>query len=258
MEIDQKSEKMLRGGSFNPSTTPNSALQKGFRRLLHFWESAWESGRRDGLLILLWQILVRCSAPLGSVALLCLYERDLNQAVPEIEPLADIAVTVATESDIELIGAQIAADFEGGSDALPAVHRRIRFRLELGQICFVAKIGSALVHYTWISFHSSPVQDRSIALKDHEAFLAWAYTPEAWRGKHIYPAVNSHVLRLLQTSGYRQVLTFVKVENRSSKTGLERVGWTPVGRFLTLKPFWSERTRIWWLSGKPQTGRFPD
>jgi RimJ/RimL family protein N-acetyltransferase len=254
---DQKSE--LNGpppSTFTPASS-SSALKKACWRLLCFWRSASETLRRDGFLVFLWQILVRCTAPLGSVALLSFYERDLNQAVPEIEAHAEVAVTVASESDIDLIAAQIASDFHGGQDALPAVLSKIRCRLRLGQICFVAKIGSAVVHYTWIAFRGSPsVEDRFITLKDHEAYLAWAYTPEAWRGKHIYPAVDSHVLRYLQEAGYRQVLTFTKTDNKSSRKGLERAGWRQVGQVLTLRPRWRGHTWIWYLSAKSQSERF--
>jgi len=258
MGPDQKSAKILGGGSFNPSASSSSALQQACRGLLSFWESTRRTLRRDGLLVFLWEILVRCTAPLGSVALLSLYDRDLKESLPEIKPLAEIAVTVASESDIELIATQIAVDFEGGLDALPAVLSKVRFRLQLGQVCFIAKIGAELVHYTWIAFRSSPVQDRIIILKDHEAYLAWAYTLEAWRGKHIYPAVDSHVLLFLQKGGFRRVLTLVKTENRSSRTGLERVGWRQIGNLLTLKPRWRPHTWIWCLSGKGLAERFPN
>lgn len=221
------------------------------RRLLRSLGCACKTLRRDGFLVLLWRTVVRCFAPFGSLALLDVCERDLNQAVPEVQGPSEIAVTMATPADLEQIGAQIAADFHGGADALPAVRSKIRSRQQLGQTCFVAKIGPTVVHYQWIAFRSSPVEDRCIRLTSQEAYLAWAFTCKSWRGHHIFPTADSFVLRLLQESGYKRIFTFVKFDNTSSRTALERVGWRQIGRLLTLKRP-RGRTRILCLRGNDQ------
>ena len=221
------------------------------------WQSRRKIVKYHGAGALLWHLAADCVAPLGVAKHLTLFQRDLTQEITTIETKLDPLVVAGSEVDAELIAAQIAADFQIPEDQLPVMYGKVRHRFRLGQTCFLAKMNSKVVHYTWIGLRSCPsIMDRFISLGEEEAYLAWAYTVEGWRGMRLNPAVGSQVLRLLQQAGYKRIYAFIETHNRSSQKGLQRVGWTECGQLLCFQPRWSSRCWIVSLNRDPQAKKF--
>src|SRR6266508_2036153 len=114
-----------------------------------------KSLRYEGPLILLWRGLVKVAAPLGTLKLLTLCEKDLEQPLVEARAQVDITISRASQSDADTIISTAIA----GQDpsAFPRERRRAMRDVLLGYfrrggICFIATIDRKIVHSNWIHF----------------------------------------------------------------------------------------------------------
>lgn len=81
-------------------------------------------------------------------------------------------------------------------------------------------------------------------LAPDEALLEAAYTPRAYRGKHIMPAAMARIAEKGLEIGVRWAITFVGVENEASLKGCKRAGFEP---YLLRTNYWHwfrHRTRF--------------
>ncbi|MGH2404610.1 MAG: GNAT family N-acetyltransferase [bacterium] len=139
-------------------------------------------------------------------------------AIPSIAPGADVSISAATPDDH-------AATPEG----LPpdASRRLFAERLLRGHVCFLARVGGEVVHYTWLGFGPWKFPDIGveIPLSGAEAYLYDGYTMPRWRGRKIYPATAAVLLHHAQERGIRHVFARVARRNPAGIAGLERVGF---------------------------------
>jgi len=109
---------------------------------------------------------------------------------------------------------------------LPGWSSRIfQDRLSRGDIFFVARAGNQIVHQTWISFEDKwvPLLNKKIVLKEREAYLYQVYTASEYRGRHIFAAVISKVLRYLKAQGYKKIIFLVDLKAHESKRAYQRI-----------------------------------
>ncbi len=221
-----------------------------------YYRRATETLRYEGIHILLWRAVITFLSPLGSVGLVTFYQRDLTQPLKEILAKVEITICQAPESDVDHLVTLVARRY-GPLKNLQwysklGIRDTILQRFRRGQRCFVAKIGTQIVHYNWIFFHweeSVAGTGRHIHLTHNEALCNDGFTIEAWRGKSIHTAVNNQMLRFLQQTGYRRAYTVVATDNKSSQKALHRVGWEPSGIMLYFIPHGAEKARIWRIKG---------
>jgi len=89
----------------------------------------------------------------------------------------------------------------------------------------VARAGNQIVHQTWISFEDKwvPFLNKTILLKEREAYLYQVYTALEYRGRHIFTAVVDKVLRYLKAQGYKKIIFLVDLKAPKSKRAYQRV-----------------------------------
>jgi len=218
-----------------------------------YYKRTMDTLRYEGIHILLWRTFKICLSPLGELGMVTLCRKDLTRPLREIRAKVEVTFGQATESDIEELTTLVVRRY-----GPKAYKKRDMFRDELlerfanGNKCFVAKIGTEIVHYNWIFFQSGEymlLPRRFTVLKDDEALCMDGVTVEAWRGKSIHTAVNTQMLLFLKKSGYRRAYTIVKTDYKSSKKTLYRVGWEISGTMLYFMPRGAEEAWIWRIRG---------
>jgi hypothetical protein len=211
--------------------------------------------RYEGLHILLWRTLSQCVSPLGTLQPWTFYQRDLTRPIDEMVPRVAVSVTLAGESDVDQLATLVARRY-GPTGIGPYEVRGIRgtilHRLRRGLLCFIARIGTEIVHYNWIAFQpEESLGDAGalIVLGDGEAYCSDAYTADAWRGQGIHTVVLHRMLVFLQQAGYRTAYTDVGSDNKSSWKTHERLGWEVCGAALDFKPRGADRIWRWRTRG---------
>jgi hypothetical protein len=212
------------------------------------------SVRYEGLHILLWRILQESLAPLGELGLTAFCRKDLTKPLKEIRAKVDLNISQVTEAEIgqlALLEAQnLDPQYLQNPSCVQDIEEIIRSRMQQGAICYVGKVGSEMVHHNWIFFHKWESHLGYTAnLSDYEAFFGIAFTVPEWRGKGIHGAVNSHMLSVMQQSGFHIVYTRVELHNIASTKGLQRVGWDFYSTLLYFIPKQSDNVYRWEIRG---------
>lgn len=209
--------------------------------------------RYEGLHYFLLQAVTRFMAPVGQLGLKALCQKDLTRPLKEIRAKVDIIASRATEKDIEQITALVVKRWGPKARKDYGILRDdILRKLRRGSMCFVAKIGTKIVHYNWIFFKSiEPLTGVGpcIQLNDDEALCDDAYTEEAWRGKAIHTAIQYEMLLFLKKAGYRRIYTPAGLNNKSSLKTHHRLGWEFSGTMLYFVPHGSKWAWVWRIKG---------
>lgn len=204
-----------------------------------------------------WRILVRCASPFGVLAMTRLYERDLSGPLPEFRARADVTVTQATEADLEQLAELLMRELPWvDAKAIREFHLD---RVRRGARCFVAKIEDQIVHYNWVIFdrvESWPDAPGVSVLKEgEEAYCAYAYTFEVWRGLAIHTEVLSRMLLFLREAGYRTAYTAVYFEHEAAWKTHHRLGWELSGLALSFRPRNRDKMLVWSMVWGPRMRR---
>jgi hypothetical protein len=197
-----------------------------------------------------WHLLARCASPFGSLELAFLYEMDLARPIDQFRAKVLVSVKLAAPQDVGELAAVLAQSENLGNAEMPSLRQALLRRLAAGELCFLARSGTRIVHYNWISFRrKDSLAGRMIVLGDDAAYCGGAYTVPGWRGYGIHTEVNAAMLRFLQQKDYRRAYTFAHADNRSSRKTIERVGWRRTGIMAAFTPRRNGRSRIWRISG---------
>src|SRR4030042_1764109 len=217
-------------------------------RLKNFFRWAANIFCYNGLLALFWRLICRGFRPLGILGLVTFYERELDQPIQEIKAKVNLAVAPADKSEIESV-IKLAEERET-KEQKANVRNLILNRFQKGSLCFLGKIETEIVHYNWISFNwEESLAGRFLHLKENEAFFLDAFTQEEWRGKKIYPAVQSHLFHYLKQRGYRKDYTLVDTDKRPSKKNHFFNCWKPLGTVLCFTPRGAAKGWVWRIRG---------
>ena len=196
-------------------------------------------------------MLVKGISPLVLVELANLYERDLAQPIAPARMKAEVTLAQATPGDVPALATLAAQDHHVGADRIPFLAEALARRFERGERCFIARAGSQIVHYNWLSFGwKESLAGRYIVVQDDAAYCGWAYTEEGWRGRSIHAGVHAMMLRHLQASGFRRAYTWAHVHNRASRATIERMGWTRTGVMLAFTPAGGASPLVWCVRGR--------
>lgn len=221
-----------------------------------YWKRVSDTVRYEGFHILLWRMLKWCFSTLGHLDTMTFYRKDLTQALEEKRAKVDLTVTQASESDIDQLAAMVARRYGPTMAQLwpyknQSVRDILQQRFRRGCKCFVAKIGTEMVHYNWIFFHweEEVMGTFSSRLQADEAICNDGYTEEVWRGKGVHTAVNSQMLSFLKHAGYRRAYTSVGTDSKSSRKALDRLGWEVYGTMLYFIPRGACKAWIFRLKG---------
>lgn len=93
---------------------------------------------------------------------------------------------------------------------------------------FIAKNSDGIQHISWIYYHDH--HNRLLSLGEKEAEVKFCLTLQAARGLGIYPRVINSIMEYLGKSGMNRVFMCVHEENQPSIRGIEKAGFTLVGK----------------------------
>ncbi len=221
------------------------------------WYSKWalRTLRYEGFHLLLWRLLKVCLLPFGYLGFAIFYQRDLKKPIQEIRAKVNLTVSQAGKSEIDQLSMLVAMRYGPAKNmewySRLGIRETILDRFCRGQICFVGKIGTQIVHYNWIFFNSEesvPGTGYFIRLNEDEALMNDTFTVETLRGKGIHGAIHSQMLLFLQGAGYRRVYT-IGGSNKSSRKPLIRVMWKLSGIMLYFIPRGDNRAWIYRIKG---------
>lgn len=104
-------------------------------------------------------------------------------------------------------------------------------RWSRGDVCCAAYVNDACVHTSWVTRVGAPVGEvhQWLELDRNEAYIYDCYTDGSYRGKRIYPAVLSTILRQLSEDGAVRVWIAAEVQNVASARAIRSVGFAEVG-----------------------------
>lgn len=213
--------------------------------------------RYSGLRGLAWNAVERAVRPVAQVGLESICQKDLTGPLSDVSARVEIEISPATESDVDQLVDLVKSNWDGTSEFGPyselGFRATILDRMQRGQQCFVAKIGTDIVHYNWIA----PDSEEAIAgtgliaslAEGREAVCHDGFTVEAWRGRGIHPAVNNAMLRSLKASGYQTAYTVVGTLDRPSNITHHRLHWRFSGVMLYFISRRARRSHVWCLKG---------
>lgn len=174
------------------------------------------------------------------VATLCLYERQLDEAIGpgRLPPGVDLAVWDSPPAE---------------GDAGRPWHREAERRIDGGQVCVVARHGADVIAYCWLTWRPEWVAeiDRFVVPGPDEAYLYEAFTQPAWRGRGLFSSMLFRLLGYARAQGRRRALIFVLTDNSASRRAIERTGFE---LFQTVSRVEVCGLRRLWFRG-PRAGR---
>ena len=222
--------------------------------------------REDGLLLLLWQILVKLASPIGILGVHLLYDKDLTSVIPPVAPRVPAAIRLATESDVgavlELQGYRTVratassasnSECDGFAEDEETQEERLKYigRLRRGEICFLVFVGTELVAFDWMCRQwGEALPGLPIILDDGEFYGAEAFTAPNWRGLDLHKFVNNYMLRFAQSVGCHRCYTTAELEMWRSHRNLRRLGYRLLGIVLWFWPNGAKKVFAFRLKGE--------
>lgn len=150
-------------------------------------------------------------------ATLCLYERRLDA------PVSPRALPDGVE--VEILHSPSTPPVTGTG------HRPLERPLGEGEALAVARRGTAVVAYTWLTWEPVWVEEiRRILLPGPDEVYAYdAFTVPEWRGHALFPALLARLGAFARAEGRRRVLVFALDRNTASRRAIERAGFQLFG-----------------------------
>jgi hypothetical protein len=169
-------------------------------------------------------------APVGTIWML-----NLDEHVSVVEPLVAASFERLTPELWSEIGPSILGSPE------------TRRRLNAGKHCYVASVEGQLATYGWVSFLDEDIGELNLRVKllIGEAYIWDCATTPVFRGKHLYSALLSYIIRELCAQGFCRAWIGADLENLVSQKGMARAGFHHVAdlaleRVLPIRQVWVE------------------
>ena len=160
---------------------------------------------------------------------------NLDEPVPVAKPLVPAAFRRFTP---DLMA-------ESGSSILGAASTETLKRLNAGKQCYTAWIDSQLATYGWVSFVEEHIGELNLWVKllPGEVYIWDCATASDFRGKHLYSALLSHIIRDLYAQGFCRAWIGADLDNVISQKGMKRAGFHHVAdlfieRVLAIRQVW--------------------
>ena len=124
---------------------------------------------------------------------------------------------------------------ERGQDVFEIL-RRISFHGRGFESCYMATTDTGEVcHMAWLlsASHNGLIASQyppgTSKLKEDEALLENIFTFPRYRGKGVMTAVTAELANLAREQGFRRLVAYVDVENKTSLRAFHRAGFHPCG-----------------------------
>jgi len=147
---------------------------------------------------------------------LCLYGFPLPGEVPPCEPSLEVEYDAVGQSSPGI--GRLTAVQEG---------RLIERRLGRGERCFLVLHKGQVVAYCWFSQARVGIEevDLTVVVQPDEVYLYDAFTLPPWRGRGLYPALLTRMVKEAMEMGYRRAMIFAGEDNLPSRQGIEKAGF---------------------------------
>ena len=150
----------------------------------------------------------------------CFYVNDM-QSIP--------CITSRKNCEITKIGKRSLGFFEKIRKMNPRKTDKFMKRLERGDECYLALVGSDPVHYSWVQTegkHYIKSAGRVYNISKGEFFIFDSLTAEWGRGLHLFPFVLSNILNEFQESKeFHRAYIYTENTNLPSRKAVERAGF---------------------------------
>lgn len=201
---------------------------------------SWQWLRHGVLHLQLLRLVTGILSWFGFCRLIFMYRKDLSEPITPCEARVSLEIDRASEVDVHEVSALNSSD--------PAGAERVREKLQDGSVCFIARIGGAIVACNWIRVKSAWAYQK-IRLQEDEIFMTDAFTARPWRGKQIHTALNYAMLQYARDRGYRTAYTLLNASNTNSWITMPRVGWQLSGVLVYFRPDDEGDAKIWRILG---------
>jgi len=113
----------------------------------------------------------------------------------------------------------------------------IRDRLEAGQLCFIVKHKSDIVHASWAVTGRAWIEYLStqIWLPPDEVYIYESFTSPAFRGQNISPTRSLEMARYFRNAGFRRIIAAMIPEDNRAFRAAKKTGYRPFGVIGYLK-----------------------
>lgn len=122
--------------------------------------------------------------------------------------------------------------------------KTIEERLKSGHLCCIGEIDGEIASYHWITFADEyiPEVDKVLKLKEGEEVYIYNYsTLKRFRGKYLFPALVTNILKYLKENNYKRVYGAISVKNRPSLKTARIVGFKESHTITYVKILWLKR-----------------
>ncbi len=120
-------------------------------------------------------------------------------------------------------------------------------RLNVGKHCYTAFVDGQLAAYGWVSFVEEHIGELNlrVQLLPGEVYIWDCATSPEFRGKHLYSALLSYMIRELCAQGFCRAWIGADLDNVASQKGMGRAGFHHVAdlaieRVLPIRQVWVE------------------
>lgn len=127
---------------------------------------------------------------------------------------------------------------------------QFRRRLLDGDECFGVFVDNRLVHYNWVQckgIHSLQEEGIRARCPDKAFWLYDARTADAMRGRHVYPFLQTYIMRHMRDRGFEQCLVYTGRGNTASRKGMARSGFRFARNLYSVR--WLDRSfplpKVW-------------
>jgi len=131
-----------------------------------------------------------------------------------------------------------------------STRKYIQYHFDNGGKSFLAFSGHKLVHCCWLFYHPGFKEELAhIHLKEQEAHIASAYTSPEFRGRNIYPVILQHILKCAAKENIKRAYITSLTKNTASNRGIEKVGFSRLGKIHGFKLFGKMFNHHWYSIG---------
>ncbi len=135
----------------------------------------------------------------------------------------DLEISILTHNDMELLGKH--------EESNVTTEELIRL-MKNGCLCLAVKLKGEIAAYSWCDLNYLKFKDRTVALRQNEAYLFDARTYKVFRGKNLAPYNRYELIKLLNKRGVERFFSITLWSNTASMKFKQKLGAKPVELFL--------------------------
>ncbi len=157
---------------------------------------------------------------------LCGY-RSLHEAVPTLQSQLPVTLGLLTEQHLSAYRA-----FRPDQDP-----RELHDRLARGHRCFATWYRGDLVDVSWVATERAhfPYLRCTLVFGPRDIYVYDSYSHPAYRGRGLYMAKATHIMRQAGIEGYERLVALIAIENKPARVVTKRLGIRFVGQYCCLR-----------------------